>query len=1039
MITHSGLLIGSRDPLCCRVMIWKTRVCSLILWTIALGATTGAEDFPEIYDSEPPNHVPLSPQDALARFKAPAGFHVTLFAAEPDVQQPIAMTFDSRGRLWVAENYTYAEREVYFDRELRDRILIFEDTDDDGQFDRRKVFWDRGQLLSSVELGFGGVFALCPPNLLFIPDQDGDDVPDGEPQILLTGWNDDGIRHNLANGLKWGPDGWLYGRHGILATSKVGTPDTPPDRRLSINCGIWRYHPVRKTFEVVAHGTTNPWGLDWDDHGEAFFINTVIGHLWHLIPGAHYRRMYGEDLDPRVYELIDQHADHYHWDTREEWSDVRELGVTRTSLERGGGHAHSGLMIYLGNNWPDRYRGGLFTINFHGRRLNQDRLERVGSGYVGRHGPDEFISEDPWFRGIELVHGPDGGVYVADWSDVGECHDDDGVHRTSGRIYKITYGRPGRPALNDLARASDEELARLHLHENDWYVRQSRRLLQERAAAGKDLEVARSALRKSFEEQRDVPRQLRALWALNVTGGAEESGLLEQLRHKDEHLRTWSIRLLTDTLPIGNTSDPLSSSIIDHLRNVALAESSPLVRLALASTLQRLPPGQRAQLAEPLLSRSEDADDHNLPLMLWYGVKPLAEMDPVAAVRLTGICEVPLTRQMLARRLAEDLDERPEPVDQLIRLAMARDSEALRSDIIAGISDALRGWRQAPKPVSWDTFVNSLEQGHDGPLRDRVRDLSALFGDGRALDEIRRVALDPDATGTARRMALRTLIEHRIPDLREICEALFQTRELAGLSAQGLALFDDPDIARMMAGKYWEVDAGHRADVIAALASRPSFARVLLDRVDAEDGGIPRSHVSAFHARQIRGFNDPQLDQMLAKVWGELRDSDVERRLSVALYKSRLTPETLERADPGRGRALFDLACAPCHRLYGSGGEIAPDLTGSGRHNLDYLLEKLVDPNAMVAADYRVSIVTLRDGRVLTGIIGGRTGRTLTLQTITGVDTLSREDVEEIELTSMSLMPEGLLEAMDDEQARDLIAYLMSSQQVPLPGEAMAR
>jgi putative membrane-bound dehydrogenase-like protein len=1019
-------------------MIWKTRLCSLILWTIPLGATTSAEDFPRIYNSEPPNHVPLSPQDALARFKAPAGFQVTLFAAEPDVQQPIAMTFDSRGRLWVAENYTYAEREVYFDRQLRDRILIFEDTDGDGQFDRRKVFWDRGQLLSSVELGFGGVFALCPPNLLFIPDQDGDDVPDGEPQILLTGWNDNGIRHNLANGLKWGPDGWLYGRHGILATSKVGTPDTPPDRRLSVNCGIWRYHPVRRTFEVVAHGTTNPWGLDWDDHGEAFFINTVIGHLWHLIPGAHYRRMYGEDLDPQVYGLIDQHADHYHWDTREEWSDVRELGVTQTSLERGGGHAHSGLMIYLGNNWPNRYRGGLFTINFHGRRLNQDRLERFGSGYIGRHGPDEFISDDPWFRGIELVYGPDGGVYVADWSDVGECHEDDGVHRTSGRIYKVTYGQPERRAPTDLAQASDKELARLHLHENDWHVRQSRRLLQERAAAGKDLEVARNALRKSFEDPRDVPRQLRALWALNVTGGVEESRLLDLLRNKDEHLRTWSIRLLTDTLPIGNTSEPLSGLILDQLRTVALADASPLVRLALASTLQRLPMSQRARLAEPLLSRSEDADDHNMPLMLWYGVKPLAEMEPLTAVRLTGLCEVPLTRRMLARRLAEDLDERPEPVDQLIRLAVSRDSEPLRSDIVAGISDALRGWRQAPKPESWDAFVSALDQD-DSPLRDRVRDLSALFGDGRALDEIRRVALDPNASGSARRAALQTLIEHRIPDLREICESLFPTRQLAGLSAQGLALFDDPDLARMMALRYWKVDAGHRADVIAALASRPSFARVLLDRIDAEDGGIPRSHVSAFHARQIRGFNDPHLDQMLTKVWGELRDSDEERRLAVALYKSMLTPETLERADPSRGRALFDLACAPCHRLYGSGGEIAPDLTGSGRHNLDYLLEKLVDPNAMVAADYRVSILTLRDGRVLTGMIGGRTGRTLTLQTITGTDTLSLEDIEDIEPTSMSLMPEGLLEAMDEEQARDLIAYLMSSRQVPLPGEARAR
>src|SRR5205823_3082114 len=238
-----------------------------------------------------------------------------------------------------------------------------------------------------------GVFATCAPNLIFIPDRDGDDIPDGPPEILLDGWNTDSIRHNIVNGLKWGPDGWLYGRHGIQATSSVGKPGTPDNARTKLNCAIWRYHPTKKTFEVVCQGGTNPWGHDWDQYGGLFFINTVIGHLWHGIPGAYYKRMYGEHLAPYRYGLIDQAANHFHWDIGKTWHDPSNAGSGADTL--GGGHAHSGLMIYQGDNWPPVWRNRLFTLNFHGRRINQERLEPDGSGVVGRHEPDFVKFADP--------------------------------------------------------------------------------------------------------------------------------------------------------------------------------------------------------------------------------------------------------------------------------------------------------------------------------------------------------------------------------------------------------------------------------------------------------------------------------------------------------------------------------------------------------------------------------------------------------------------------------------------------------------------
>ncbi|HEU0040551.1 MAG TPA: PVC-type heme-binding CxxCH protein, partial [Verrucomicrobiae bacterium] len=514
-------------------------------WVVATGRAT---DFPAIYNSEVnSNAAPPLPEEALAKLKLPSGFKATMFAAEPDVQNPIAMTWDARGRLWIAENYTYAERAKKFDLHLRDRILIFEDKDGDGHFDARAVFTDELQKLTSIEVGFGGVWALCPPQLLFIPDKEGDGVPDGASEVVLDGFQVPAENyHNFANGLRWGPDGWLYGRCGASAPGEIGAPGTPEEARVPIRGGLWRYHPRRKIFEALTAGTTNPWGHDWNEFGEAFYINTVNGHLWHLIPGAHFVRPHTIDPNPRAYELIDMHADHWHFDTAKSWTASRDGAAN----DYGGGHAHVGAMIYLGDNWPDKYRGHLFTLNLHGFRANQEILERTGSGYIGKHGEDCLFFGDSWFRGMELGYGPDGGVFVLDWSDTGECHESTGVHRASGRIYKITCGEPKRPEVADLARLSVPELVKLHQHPNEWFVRQARLQLAERAQAGPDFDMASTQLRDLFAQPGDATIQLRALWSLYVIGAADEHFLRTQLRHADEHVRTWAIRLLTDFWPL---------------------------------------------------------------------------------------------------------------------------------------------------------------------------------------------------------------------------------------------------------------------------------------------------------------------------------------------------------------------------------------------------------------------------------------------------------------------------------------------------------
>jgi putative membrane-bound dehydrogenase-like protein len=583
----------------------------------------------------------VPPAEAPRRMVLPEGFQATLFAGEPDVVQPIAFTTDDRGRLWVVEGMSYPKWHPEGEGGS-DRVVILEDTDNDGRFDSRKVFWDKGTNLSGIELGFGGVYLCAAPYLQFIPDADGDDRPDTDkPQVLLDGWNTEEAGHNVFNGLTWGPDGWLYGMNGIQSYSIVGTPETPENQRTHIDCGVWRYHPVTKTFEVVAWGTTNPWGLDFDDYGQMFITNCVIEHLWHVIPGAHFKRMYGQDINPHVYKPMQSCSDHLHWGGGE-WQESR--GGVGKHGEAGGGHAHVGAMVYLGDNWPDAYRNGLFTVNLHGTRVNHDVLSRAGSGYVAKHGKDFLFANDAWFRGLELQYGPDGGVYMTDWSDTGECHDFDDVRRESGRIFKITYGQP-KSATVDVAKLGDEQLVELQLHKNDWQVRHARRVLQERAAAGKLGAGTHAALGKILADHPDVTRKLRALWALYVTGGLDDARLTALLDHPDENVRAWAVRLQVEDRKVPDAA-------LEKFKQLAAADASAFVRLHLASGLQRMPYEQRWAVAEALGSHAEDANDPNLPLMIWYAVEPLVPANKPRAAALMAKVKIPLLREHVARRLA---------------------------------------------------------------------------------------------------------------------------------------------------------------------------------------------------------------------------------------------------------------------------------------------------------------------------------------------------------------------------------------------------
>jgi putative membrane-bound dehydrogenase-like protein len=580
-------------------------------------------------DSEAPF---LSPSEAVAKMAIPAGFSVQVFASEPDIAEPIAFCFDDRGRIWVLENFNYQTRRQNSDDPVS-RIQILEDTNGDGVMDKKKTFTDKLTFSSGIACGFGGVFVGSPPNLTFIADADGDDKPDGPPKVLLDGW---GMRdrHETLNSFNWGPDGWLYGCHGVFTHSNVGRPGDDESQRQFIDAGIWRYHPVRKSFEIFARGLSNSWGFDFDDHGQGFATCCVIPHLFHVVQGGVYHKQSQPHVNPYVYDDIKTIRDHKHLS------------------------AHGGARFYLADAFPPKYRNRLFMCNIHEHAVLTDVMVPKGSSFIGKHGDDFMPTNDLAWVGFSVETGPEGGVYILDWHDQDICGNAV-KFPNSGRIYRIMPKDAQAVTTRDLAALSDDQLVDLQTDSNDWYVRRARILLQQRASEGKlDAESVHEKLNAIFASSDHSPQLLRALWALHVTGGLQESRLIECLNHPDPHVRAWSIQLLCDRSGV-NAFQPdrpqdqhLSPAVHDRLVELARTDASPVVRLYLASAVQRIPYEKRWPILTGLLSRAEDAQDHNLPRMYWFALEPMVPLHPQRSLDLVIAGKLPSLQESVARRLA---------------------------------------------------------------------------------------------------------------------------------------------------------------------------------------------------------------------------------------------------------------------------------------------------------------------------------------------------------------------------------------------------
>jgi putative membrane-bound dehydrogenase-like protein len=977
-------------------------------------------NFPPRPAFQPPDvfkYAGLPPGKAAEVMTVPDGFRVKLFAGEPDVQQPIAFCIDDRGRLWVAEAYSYPQRQP--EGKGKDRILIFEDTDGDGVFDKRTVFMEGLNLVSGLEVGFGGVWIGAAPYLMFVPVAQGDDRPAGPPKILLDGWGWQDT-HETLNTFTWGPDGWLYGCHGVFTHSRVGKPGTPNEQRIPINAGIWRYHPTRHEFEVFAQGTSNPWGLDFNDLGHAFVEACVIPHNWHIIQGARYNRQAGNHFNPYTFADIPTIAEHRHY------VGATPHGGNGKSDSVGGGHAHCGTMIYLGGTWPGDYRGKMFMGNIHGCRLNIDLLRPQGSGYVASAHPDFLLANDAWARFINLQSGPDGNVYLIDWYDKQACHTGNVQiwDRSNGRIYKIIHKDAKAVPAVDLAKYGDGALVGMMENANEWYVRHARRILQERWQAGtghaKDPAIVQLLADKA-QKHVDPIRRLRYLWALHAIGELNAAHANALLQNSDQHVRAWTLQL---------AGDQISSSARLHAQAAMMAkdDESPVVRLYLASLAQRMPLEKRWELLHPLVGHAEDAADHNLPLMYWYAAEPLAGVDAGRALDLALSAKTPNLGAFMTRRISSSA-----AADALALVAErlgATSDPAKQLALIRGLQEGLSGRRSVAMPAAWPKAYALASASTLADVRSGATSLAVLFGDAKALAGLRAVFASSQETLSARLQALKSLVTARDPEAVPLVHQAVVAGDagLRGPALQALANFDHPQTPAIVLKVYPSLTTAEKRDALNTLASRAAYGKALLQAV--ADKKIAAQEVSADLVRQLRNLRDKALDAQIAEVWGIVRTTPADRLKQIASWKGFLNAPA--KTDVMLGRAIYAKSCQQCHTLFGTGGKVGPDITGANRGSLDYLLENILDPSAVIPKEYTSTVIELKSGRVVTGIVKSESAAAYSVVTANETLTIPRPDVGTMTPSTTSMMPDDLLKQLTKDEVRALVAYLQSPGQTPM-------
>jgi len=1035
--------------------------------SLAFSATLSAADYkvPQknlgfpTYKNAPPGkqmsgqHAPattpaLSPEEAQKKFTLPPGFEIRLFACEPEVVNPVAMTWDERGRLWVVELYEYPLGAKPGEKG-RDRVKILEDTDGDGRADKVTVFADGFSLATGILLGHGGVFLGQAPDLLFLQDTN---APTGagigafqkanKQTTLLTGFGLED-RHELLNGFTWGPDGQLYMTHGVFTRANVKDPANPDAPAVRMDAAVARYNVQTRKFEVYADGTSNPWGVDFDRAGNAFLSACVIDHMFHMAPGGIYVRQGGQPMFPYAYQLLPSIVDHQH-----------KMA------------AYAGIQVYLGDQWPAEHYGTIFCGNLHDNAVHQDVLTPNGSTFKSSAKQDFIRANDGWFMPVSQQVGPDGALWVMDWYDKYPCYqnaraDPEGVDREHGRIWRVVYtgtekGKkvPSRPEVNmDFGKLTSAQLVERLAHPNVWQRKMAQRVLSERPqeivrgdySANTDIRSpvqGRSILPELWELSKSgktLESRLFSMWTLHSCGGMDGARLNEFAKDPEPTIRAWAARLM------GEKDDGLAPTTQNALLALA-GDREPIVRTAAATAARQLVSGSLtvntaprrpvkteiiADLLSTVIAATPNANDLTLNHLVWMAAEPLVARDPKFAFNLLGqgsVRSAAMTGTLAYKTMRRVCDlQNPAQLDGALDfLGALPASDALLPFALNGLVDGQKGKALKPtKPT--EAVLKSLLASPREDVARFARQLGALWGDAGAMQASLALVNDAKAPLDERLKAAQTARQLKNDAARDallkaitpgnpeplVLEAIAGLGQLGGASSE--ALF----------AQWKSFSPAARRAAAETLASRNNWASQLLSEIEQK-----RILASDIPAATIRTLTRSEADYgMLAKrataVFGRVRDANADKLKLIAAKKDMIL-KTPGQPDLKAGHEVAKRVCFTCHKLHGEGADIGPDLTGVGRSSLDALLANVIDPNQIIGAGYEMVEVTTKDDRSVSGrMVENTDTRVRLLSAGPKEDVVAKSDIAKLRVSELSVMPEGL-EQMPDGDFRNLMAYLLN-------------